>query len=43
MPGMDGAEFVKRLRTECAHPHCKVAIIMLTGHLDATIMDIRET
>jgi len=32
MPGMDGAEFVKRLRIECAHPHCKVAIIMLTGH-----------
>lgn len=32
MPGMDGAEFVKRLRTQCAHPQCKVAIIMLTGH-----------
>ena len=32
MPGMDGAEFVKRLRTECVHPHCKVVIIMLTGH-----------
>ena len=32
MPGMDGAEFVKRLRTQCAPPHCKVAIIMLTGH-----------
>jgi two-component system, chemotaxis family, chemotaxis protein CheY len=32
MPGMDGAEFVKRLRTGCAHPHCKVAIIMLTKH-----------
>jgi two-component system, chemotaxis family, chemotaxis protein CheY len=32
MPGMDGAEFVKRLRTECAHPRRKVAIIMLTGH-----------
>ena len=29
---MDGAEFVKRLRTQCAHPQCKVAIIMLTGH-----------
>ena len=32
MPGMDGAEFVKRLRIDCAHSHCKVAIIMLTGH-----------
>jgi YesN/AraC family two-component response regulator len=32
MPGMDGAEFVKRLRTDCAHPHCNAAIIMLTGH-----------
>jgi hypothetical protein len=39
---MDGAEFVKRLRTQCAHPQCKVAIIMLTGHSDATIMTIRE-
>jgi len=32
MPGVDGVEFVKRLRTERAYPHRNVPIIMLIGH-----------
>jgi two-component system chemotaxis response regulator CheY len=32
MPGIDGAEFVRRLRSDGAYPHSNVSIIMLTGH-----------
>jgi two-component system chemotaxis response regulator CheY len=32
MPGMDGAEFVRRLRSQAAFAHADVPIIMLSGH-----------
>jgi CheY-like chemotaxis protein len=32
MPGIDGAEFVRRLRSDGALAHSSVPIIMLTGH-----------
>ena len=32
MPGIDGAEFVRRLGSDRARPDCKVPIIMMTGH-----------
>jgi two-component system chemotaxis response regulator CheY len=32
MPGMDGAEFVRRVRSPNSFPHPGVPIIMLTGH-----------
>jgi two-component system, chemotaxis family, chemotaxis protein CheY len=32
MPGIDGAEFVRRLRSDGASAHASVPIIMLTGH-----------
>jgi two-component system, chemotaxis family, chemotaxis protein CheY len=31
MPGIDGAEFVRRLRSDGPHPHSNAPIIMLTG------------
>jgi CheY-like chemotaxis protein len=32
MPGMDGAEFVRRVRSPATFPYPNVPIIMLTGH-----------
>src|SRR5262245_3668302 len=32
MPGMDGAEFVRRVRSPASFPYPNVPIIMLTGH-----------
>jgi two-component system chemotaxis response regulator CheY len=32
MPGIDGAEFVRKLRSDGAYPHSNVPIIMLIGH-----------
>jgi two-component system, chemotaxis family, chemotaxis protein CheY len=32
MPGMDGAEFVRRVRSPVSFPYPNVPIIMLTGH-----------
>jgi len=32
MPGMDGAEFVRRVRSPSSFPYPNVPIIMLTGH-----------
>jgi len=32
MPGMDGAEFTRRLRSPDSVVHCNVPIIMLSGH-----------
>jgi two-component system chemotaxis response regulator CheY len=32
MPGIDGADFVRRLGSDRARPDCNVPIIMMTGH-----------
>jgi two-component system chemotaxis response regulator CheY len=48
MPGIDGAEFVRRLGSDRARADCKVPIIMMTGHgehshvLDAVRLGVHE-
>ena len=48
MPDMDGAEFVRRLRSDRRSAHANVPVVMLTGHnehtrvLDAVRLGVHE-
>ena len=49
MPDMDGAEFVRRLRSDRRSAHANVPVVMLTGHnehtrvLDAVRLGVHES